>query len=94
MNKFNKCYKCNEPLKRVGAERNSFKMCASCRGARVGGNSEIRKIFIELKKNPPPPSPDEERFEDDPRAVKEIEYGRVVRQPTVQLASEHSTLGD
>lgn len=24
----------------------------------------------------------EDRFEDDPRAAKEIEYGRVTRQPT------------
>ena len=24
----------------------------------------------------------DERFEDDPRALKEIEYGRVVRKPT------------
>ena len=26
-----------------------------------------------------------ERFEDDPRALKEIEYGRVVRKPTTML---------
>ena len=25
---------------------------------------------------------EDERFEDDPRALKEIEYGRVVRKPT------------
>ena len=27
----------------------------------------------------------DERFEDDPRALKEIEYGRVVRKPTSGL---------
>jgi len=26
-----------------------------------------------------------EMFEDDPRALKEIEYGRVVRKPTTML---------
>jgi len=34
----------------------------------------------------------DERFEDDPRALKEIEYGRVVRKPTTPLSSG-STLG-
>ena len=33
-----------------------------------------------------------ERFEDDPRALREIEYGRVVRKPTTLLSSG-STLG-
>ena len=28
---------------------------------------------------------EDERFEDDPRALKEIEYGRVVRKPTTIL---------
>ena len=28
---------------------------------------------------------EDERFEDDPRALKEIEYGRVVRKPTAIL---------
>ena len=28
---------------------------------------------------------EDERFEDDPRALKEIEYGRVVRKPTTML---------
>ena len=27
----------------------------------------------------------DERFEDDPRALKEIEYGRVIRKPTSGL---------
>ena len=41
------------------------------------------------------PMPDvhtEERFEDDPRALKEIEYGRVVRKPTTNFGGG-STLG-
>ena len=28
---------------------------------------------------------EDERFEDDPRALKEIEYGRVVRKPKTML---------
>ena len=28
---------------------------------------------------------EDERFEDDPRALKEIEYGRVIRKPTTML---------
>ena len=30
---------------------------------------------------------EDERFEDDPRALKEIEYGRVVKQPTTMKYS-------
>ena len=94
MRDFSNCSECGEKLKRVNNRRTRPKLCASCRGDKVGGNSGLRQVFLDLQKNPPPPSAYEGTFEDDPRAVNEIEYGRVVRKPTVQLASERSTLGD
>ena len=93
MKNFSCCCECGEKLKDVNHKRTRPKLCPSCRGDKVGGNSGLRQVFLDLQKNPPPPSAYEGTFEDDPRAVNEIEYGRVVKQPTVQLASQ-STLGD
>ena len=39
--------------------------------------ANAKKTKEELEEN--------ERFEDDPRALKEIEYGRVIRKPTTML---------
>ena len=49
-------------------------------------------IYKEMQANPTTPAPDEMWFEDDPRAVKEIEYGRVIRRATTINSS--TTLGD
>jgi len=94
MKDFSNCSECGEKLKRVNNRRTRPKLCASCRGDKVSGHSELRQMFLQMQKNPPPASAYKERFEDDPRAAKEIEYGRVNRRPTVHLSSEHSTLGD
>jgi len=94
MKDFSNCSECGEKLKNVNHKRTRPKLCPSCRGDKVGGNSELRQVFLDLQKNPPSPSAYEGTFEDDPRAVNEIEYGRVVKQPTVQLESQFSTLGD
>ena len=94
MKDFSNCSECGEKLKRVNNRRTRPKLCASCRGDKVSGHSELRQMFLQMQKNPPPPSAYEGTFEDAPRALKEIEYGRVNRRPTVHLSSEHSTLGD
>ena len=55
---------------------------------------EITKICKELKKASKKRE-DDTWFEDDPRAMKEIEYGRVVREPTVKaFTGGYSPLSD
>tara|TARA_A100001515_G_scaffold28638_1_gene22149 strand:+ start:1222 stop:1434 length:213 start_codon:yes stop_codon:yes gene_type:complete len=44
--------------------------------------NELRALTKELMKKKYEPDESEQLFEDDPRAVKEIEYGRVIRKPT------------
>ena len=51
-----------------------------------------RQLAIKNSKKTPKELGMHERFEDDPRALKEIEYGRVVRKATTTL-SGGSTLG-
>ena len=51
-----------------------------------------RQLKIKNEKKTPQELGMHERFEDDPRALREIEYGRVVRKPTTPM-SGGSTLG-
>tara|TARA_Y100001938_G_scaffold149754_1_gene237803 strand:- start:991 stop:1221 length:231 start_codon:yes stop_codon:yes gene_type:complete len=51
-----------------------------------------RQLEIRNSKRTPKELGMDEKFEDDPRALKEIEYGRVVRKVTTTL-SGGSTLG-
>jgi DNA replication initiation complex subunit (GINS family) len=51
-----------------------------------------KKLALRNSKKTPQELDEHERFEDDPRALREIEYGRVVRKPTTPL-SGGSTLG-
>ena len=44
--------------------------------------NELRQLFKDMQKRKKKYDDSEDRFEDDPRAAKEIEYGRVIRQPT------------
>ena len=44
--------------------------------------NELRQLFKDMQKRKKKYDDSEDRFEDDPRAAKEIEYGRVTRQPT------------
>ena len=44
-----------------------------------------RELWKQNAKKTPQELGMDERFEDDPRALKEIEYGRVVRKPTTML---------
>jgi|TARA_R100000995_G_scaffold15943_1_gene6268 DNA replication initiation complex subunit (GINS family) len=51
-----------------------------------------RKLRTDNLKKTPQELDMHERFEDDPRALKEIEYGRVVKKATTNLGGG-STLG-
>lgn len=53
---------------------------------------EMKKIYKELKETNRR-TDDDTWFEDDPRAVKEIEYGRVFHEPT-RLQTGSTELGD
>jgi hypothetical protein len=44
-----------------------------------------RELWKQNAKKTPQELGMDERFEDDPRALKEIEYGRVVRKPTSEI---------
>ena len=45
--------------------------------------NELRQLFKDMQKRKKKYDDSQDRFEDDPRAVKEIEYGRVIRKPTL-----------
>ena len=45
--------------------------------------NELRQLFKDMKKRKKKYDDSQDRFEDDPRAAKEIEYGRVIRKPTL-----------
>ena len=45
--------------------------------------NELRQLFKDMQKRKKKYDDSEDRFEDDPRAVKEVEYGRVIRKPTL-----------
>jgi len=80
--KYNYCKLCKEKLGEVSNRRNTAKMCADCRGYGVGKNGEVRGIFTELSEKKIEPAEDEIWFEDDPRALNEVDFGKVSRQAT------------
>jgi len=84
-NIYNYCNDCGARLGRVQHKRRRPSICYACRGTKRG-NPELREIFNELQfqnsKKTPQELGEDERFEDDPRALKEIDTGRVVRIPT------------
>ena len=45
--------------------------------------NELRQLFKDMQKKKYKYDDSQDRFEDDPRAVKEVEYGRVIRKPTL-----------
>ena len=45
--------------------------------------NELRQLFKDMQKRKKKYDDSKDRFEDDPRAAKEIEYGRVIRKPTL-----------
>ena len=77
---FANCRVCDEPLKKTHHPRTTAKMCALCRGDATSENSKVRQITIDLQKKPPKPSPDEMWFDDDPKALKEIDEQRYIKK--------------
>jgi len=70
MKKYDRCTQC-EKLLPVPKKKRSYKyVCDSC---------VVKEL---LEKNLVTPVVEEEWFEDDPRALKEVEYGRVSRNAT------------
>ena len=45
--------------------------------------NELRQLFKDMQKRKKKYDDSQDWFEDDPRAVKEVEYGRVIRKPTL-----------
>ena len=45
--------------------------------------NELRQLFKDMQKRKKKYDDSQDLFEDDPRAVKEVEYGRVIRKPTL-----------
>ena len=45
--------------------------------------NELSQLFKDMQKKKYKYDDSQDRFEDDPRAAKEIEYGRVIRKPTL-----------
>ena len=84
-NIYNYCSHCGVRLGRVQHKRRRPSICYACRGIKRS-NPELRELFNELQaknsKKTPQELGEDERFEDDPRALKEVDNGRVVRKPT------------
>ncbi len=70
MKKYDRCSKCDKILSGPIKKRTYKLVCDSC---------VVKEL---LEKNLVTPVVEEERFEDDPRAIKEVEYGRVSRNAT------------
>ena len=83
MNTIDTCKECGKQLKKTKHERISQKVCSDCRGEYMSVNKHARQIFKEMRDNPTEPSEDEKWFDDDPRALREEEYGRVVKNSSV-----------
>lgn len=82
----NQCAECGINMREVIYIRPFAKVCTECRSNRWSVNSEVKKIQEELKirnsKMTPRELEEDESFVDDPRAEKEIEYGKVIKRPT------------
>ena len=75
----NSCRECGGKLRRTKYIRVTPTYCPDCTQKL---NPSVRDIYKEMQAKPTTPAPDEMWFEDDPRALKEIEYGRVSRNHT------------
>ena len=77
---FNNCMECGELLLKRTKIRDTPKMCADCRGNKSNGNSQMRKLFIELSKRKIETTEDEMWFEDATNI--EVDDARYIRVPT------------
>ena len=84
-NIYNYCSECGKRLGRVQHKRRRPSVCYTCRGVQRS-NPELTEIFkklqIENSKKTRQELGEDDRFEDDPRALRENDTGRVIRQPT------------
>jgi hypothetical protein len=74
---YDNCKECGLPLKEVKINRKSSKACGMCLGEYASVNKGVRQIFKEMQARTTIISEDEKWFDDDPRAEKEDQYGRV-----------------
>ena len=74
------CKDCGIKLKNTKHLRTRSMSCPDCVQKL---NPCVRDIFKEMQRKPTTPAPDELWFEDDPKAVEEVEYGRVSRKSNV-----------
>jgi len=70
MKKYDRCSKCDKILSGPVKKRTYKLVCDSC---------VVKELY---EKNLVTPVAEEEWFEDDPRALKEQDYGRVLKNPT------------
>lgn len=88
------CIKCGNKLRKATRPRTRPKKCYKCLGqSEISHNYDLKKYCKEILNTPTEPGEDELVFEDDPRAVNEIEYGKVVKKSVGYVYSE-SSLGD
>ena len=80
---FDNCKDCGLPLKETKYLRTNRKACGMCLGEYASVNKDVRKIFKEMQAKPTIISEDEKWFDDDPRAEKENDYGRVSKTSSV-----------
>ena len=87
------CRECGEQLKKVKHARQKQNLCPDCRGLRTSGSQAIRDVTENLKKrNAKLVDDDDWSTQDDPRALKEKEYGRVLR--VSHASAQETTLSE
>ena len=99
MNNYENCMECNEPLLKRTKIRETPRMCADCRGSKSSGNSQVRKIFLEMQKRSIIPDEEEMTFADkkfSKWAEKQdaMEVGRIIIQSTPNASYGVSPLYD
>jgi hypothetical protein len=80
---YDNCKECGLPLKEVKINRKSKKACGMCLGEYASVNKHVRQIFKEMQARPTISDENEMFFEDDPRAEKDDQYGRVSKNSSV-----------
>ena len=80
---FDNCKDCGLPLKETKNLRTNKKSCGMCLGEYASVNKGVRQIFKEMQARTTIISEDEKWFDDDPRAEKDDQYGRVSKNSSV-----------
>jgi len=91
----NNCSDCGVEMPEVVYIRPTAKLCKDCKGEHWSANSEVKKIYKELrKKNADMIDDDDWSTEDDPRAKTEQLYGKVSKVARQSAYASVSTLDD